>query len=91
MTEERTNLQPDMDDAAPDMHYDDLKYPLLQRGIPVPVAMQDYIQKLIARDTLSDDDIEAIRQEMLQVFQTAEQKVPEDFHKHFDTWFSRGS
>lgn len=87
MNNETTSLSPDTDEAAPQMHYEDLKYPLLQRGITVPSAMTDYINSLIARDTLDDEEIETIRAEMLQVFEDAGQKVPNDFHKNFDMWF----
>lgn len=80
-------LLPDVEDAAPKMHYDDLKYPLLQRGIQPPMRMKDYINARILRDTLSDEDIEAIRQEMVQVFKDAGRDVPFDFHENFDQWF----
>ena len=90
MIEERNDLLPETNEASPQAHYDDLKYPLLQRGIPIPASMEEYIQGLIGRDTLSDEDIEAIRKEMLQVFQDAELKIPSDFDDNFATWFPRG-
>ncbi len=89
MNEEHNELLPDIDDAAPNMQYNDLKYPLLQRGIPIPSALEDYIGACIARDMLSNEDIETIRAEMLQVFQVAEQKVPADFDANFEQWFPK--
>lgn len=89
MTEERNTLTPETDELTKQMPYEDLKYPLLQRGITVPAAMTDYIESLIARDTLSDAEVNAIRQEMLQVFQDNEVGVPSDFQANFDTWFPR--
>ncbi len=85
--DERQDLAPDTDEAAPQMHYEDLKYPLLQRGLPVPSAMEDYIRGLIVRDMLSDEEIEQIRKEMVQAFQNEGQPVPNNFHENFDTWF----
>ena len=90
MTEERNDLLPETNQASPQMDYNDLKYPLLQRGIPVPTAMGDYINALVARDTLTDEDIEAIRKEMLAMFANNEQDVPSDFHDNFERWFPRG-
>ena len=90
MTEERNALSPETDELTKQMPYEDLKYPLLQRGITVPGAMTDYIEGLIARDTLTDAEIEAIRQEMLQVFQDNGMNVPADFQENFDKWFPRG-
>lgn len=89
MTEERNTLTPETDERTKQMPYEDLKYPLLQRGITVPAAMTDYIESLIARDTLSNAEVNAIRQEMLQVFQDNETDVPSDFHANFDKWFPR--
>jgi len=89
MTEERNTLSPETEELTKQMPYEDLKYPLLQRGITVPTAMTDYIDSLIARDTLSDAEVNTIRQEMLQVFQDNGQSVPSDFQKNFDTWFPR--
>ena len=89
MTEERNDLLPDDDDAAPKMTYDDIKYPLLERGIPIPQAMEDYINGLIARDTLSTEEVELIRQEMLSMFEKSEQPVPADFDANFEKWFPR--
>lgn len=90
MTEERNTLTPETDELTKQMPYEDLKYPLLQRGITIPAAMTDYIESLIARDTLSDAEVNAIRQEMLQVFQDNETDVPADFQANFDKWFPRG-
>lgn len=89
MTEERNTLTPDTEELTKQMPYEDLKYALLQRGITVPAAMTDYIESLIARDTLTDVEVNAIRQEMLQVFQDNEMTVPDDFDANFDTWFPR--
>ena len=89
MTEERNTLTPDTDELTKQMPYEDLKYPLLQRGIPVPTAMLDYIEGLIACDTLSDAEVDTIRQEMLAVFRDNETEIPSDFHANFDTWFPR--
>ena len=83
------NCYPTSTTRAPNMQYNDLKYPLLQRGIPVPSALEDYIRACIARDMLSNEEIEAIRAEMLQVFQAAEQSVPADFDANFEQWFPK--
>ena len=87
MTEERDNLLPETNESSPRMYYSDLKHPLLQRGIPVPQAMEDYIDRLSVRDTLRRDEIETIRQEMLEIFKVSEQEVPVDFNANFETWF----
>ncbi|MCY3739949.1 MAG: hypothetical protein OXH00_02905 [Candidatus Poribacteria bacterium] len=83
------SLTPETEELTKQMPYEDLKYPLLQRGIIIPLAMTDYIEGLIARDTLSDAEVNAIRQEMLQIFQDNGTEVPSDFHANFDTWFPR--
>lgn len=87
MAEERDNLLPETPASAPPMHYDDLKLPLLNRGIPVPAAMVDYLNLLVDRHTRTDADIADIRAEMLQVFETAGQPVPHDFDENFERWF----
>lgn len=89
MENQRNNLLPETNEASPQMYYDDLKYPLTRRGIPIPTAMEDYIHSLTARDTLRDEDIEAIRQQMLAIFKRNGQDVPFDFEDKFKTWFPR--
>ena len=87
MAEERDNLLPESPASAPPMHYDDLKLPLLNRGILIPAAMLDYINALAERHTRTDADIAEIRAEMLQVFEDAGQPVPSDFDENFERWF----
>lgn len=90
MTEYKNAMLPDIADTAPRMQYDDLKLPLLQRGIPIPAAMEDYIKALVARDMLTDAELETIRKEMLDIFRDAGINVPSDFETHFTTWFRPG-
>ena len=80
-------LLPETNQAAPKMQYADLKYPLTQRGLEIPAAMDDYINKLMQQDTVDDTELEAIRAEMKQMFQQADVEVPEDFDANFDQWF----
>lgn len=83
------NLLPEEEERVQTSHYTDLKYPLLARGIPVPTALEDFIESLVARATLKDTEIEQIRKEMLSVFETNNEPVPPDFDKKFDSWFPR--
>lgn len=81
------NLQPETNQEAPKMQYADLKYPLTRRGLEVPSAMNDYINKLTQQDTVDATELEAIRAEMKQMFIQAEVEVPSDFDDNFNEWF----
>ena len=80
-------LLPETNQEAPKMQYADLKYPLIRRGLEVPAAMEDYIQKLMQQDTVSETEFEAIRTEIKEIFQQADMEVPSDFDTNFDKWF----
>ena len=83
-------LLPDVEEHVPRMDYAELRYPFLQRGIPIPQAMEDYIQSLVSRDTVPHETVEAIRKEMVDAFEANDLPVPKDFHENFDRWFPRG-
>lgn len=95
--ENNENLLPETNQQAPNMHYADLKYPLTRRGIEVPAAMNDYIEKLSLHETMNKAELEEIREEMKEMFrqsaevgadaQEKEAKIPEDFDANFDQWF----
>lgn len=83
------NPQPEsVENALPQAQYDDLKYPLLSRGLPVPTALEDYIASLETRRHLSATEREEICEEMKKVFTDAGEEVPEDFDRQFNWWFS---
>ena len=84
-------LLPETNQEAPKMQYADLKYPLTQRGLEVPAAMEDYINKLMQQDTVDDTELEAIRAEMKEMFRRSDVEVPEDFDANFDQWFGNPS
>lgn len=80
-------LLPETNQQAPKMQYADLKYPLIRRGLEVPAAMNDYINRLSQQDTVDETELQAIRSEMKQMFTQAEVEVPSDFDDNFDQWF----
>lgn len=81
-------LLPETNQEAPKMDYADLKYPLTQRGLEVPAAMNDYINKLMQQDTVDDTELEAIRAEMKEMFRRSDVDIPEDFDANFNQWFA---
>ena len=91
MENQRNSLLPETNNASPRMYYDDLKYPLEKRGIRIPVLMEEYIHQLTERDTISTEEIEAIRQEMVKVFEDARQPIPPTFDENFKKWFPWGT
>ena len=86
MTDPR-DLQPEVNTPLHQAQYDDLKYPLISRGIPVPSSLEDFIASLEARRHLSAAEIEQIREEMKKVFTDSGEDVPKDFDRNFNLWF----
>ena len=86
---EAMNPQPETaENPTPQAQYDDLKYPLISRGLPVPSGLEDYILSLEARRTLSAQETEVIREEMKKVFTDAGEDIPKDFDRNFNRlWF----
>lgn len=85
---EEMNPQPESaENPTSTMYYEDIKYPLVRRGMYVPAAMQDYIDHLESKERVTTQEIEAIRQEMKNAFTQSGKEVPRDFDENFDKWF----
>lgn len=69
------------------MYYEDIKYPLIRRGLEVPNSLSDYINALMLRQSLEHEEIEQIRSEMKHVFTDAALEIPHDFDRNFNLWF----
>lgn len=82
------NPQPETaENPTSHVHYDDLKYPLLRRGLTVPHSLADYIAWLETYRHLSVQEVEQIRTEMKHVFTDAGEEIPYDFDRKFNQCF----